>query len=134
MLILPTDTNVGPRSGNTYTSTVSLPPTLAPLNRVSLPLTGSVTTGFAMPTPAPVPIFDPDGQPFGPRAWSFASVQRLNLRASNFPPLSNLITMRFMIGGCSAAGSVDLMSTDSAAGLFALLGFMVALNVTATAA
>ena len=35
--------------------------------------------------------------------------------------------MRFMIGGCSAAGSLDLMSTYSAAGLLALFGLMVAL-------
>jgi hypothetical protein len=39
-----------------------------------------------------------------------------------------------MIGGCSAAGSVDLMSTDRAAGLLALFGLIVALIVTATAA
>ena len=38
--------------------------------------------------------------------------------------------MRFMIGGCSAAGSFDSNCTLSPAGLFALLGFTSALNVT----
>ena len=42
--ILQTVTNVGPRSGNTYTRIVSLPP---PLKIVSFAFTGSVTTGFA---------------------------------------------------------------------------------------
>ena len=135
LITLPTDTNVGPRSGNTYTSTVSRPPCLAPLKMVSLPLTGSSTTGRARPMPVPVPIFDLLGQPFGPFACREASLQRGNLFALYLPP-ARFITILVMIGGWSAPGvsSVDATFTDSAVGLFALFGLTFALNVTFTAA
>src|SRR5918996_2315077 len=81
LITLPTDTNVGPRSGNTYTSTVSRPPCLAPLKMVSFPFTGSSTTGRARPMPVPVPIFDLLGHPVGPLACRTASLQRGNLLA-----------------------------------------------------
>src|SRR4029079_16859577 len=135
LLTFPTETNVGPRSGNTYTSTASLPPCLSPLKRVSLPFTGSSTTGRARPMPVPVPIFDLLGHALGPLACRAASLQRGNLLPLYVPP-GSLITILFMIGGCSAPGvsSVDAMFTFNPVGLFALFGLAVALNVTFTAA
>ena len=82
----------------------------------------------------PLPIFDFDGQPFGPLDCSDARLQRGNLLELYLPPSFSLITMRFMIGGCSAAGSLDSNRTLSPAGLLALAGFTSALNVTVTAA
>jgi hypothetical protein len=84
--------------------------------------------------PVPVPIFEPDGQPLGPFDSRELSLQRLNLLALYFAFPSSLITIRFMIGGCSAAGSLERMLTFNAVGLPALAGLTDALNDTLTAA
>jgi hypothetical protein len=110
-----------------------LPPTFEPLNSVSLPFTGSSTTGRARPTPVPVPILDLLEHPLGPLACSAGRAQRGNLLELYFPPFCSLITMRFRIGGWGLPGSVTVKSTFSPVDLPAFAGVASALNTIETA-